>query len=169
MTFVKADKGTTNNKNDKCMTPPDVAEQLCDLLPVGALDSCLDGFMGDGAFYKHLPSLVVDWCEIDKGRDFFDYNKQVDWIISNPPYSIFDAVLDHSFEIANNVAYLVPLSKIFSSMGRIRKWQAYGNIKNIWILSASKCGFPFGFPAAFVWWKKGYTGETKIITLEQKE
>ena len=165
MTFVKADKGTTNNKNDKCMTPPDVAEQLCNLLPVGALDSCLDGFMGDGAFYKCLPGLVVDWCEIDKGRDFFEYNKQVDWIISNPPYSIFDAVLDHSFEIANNVAYLVPLSKIFSSMGRIRKWQAYGNIKAIWILSASKCGFPFGFPAAFVWWQKGYRGKTKITTL----
>ncbi len=167
MTFVKADKGTTNNKNDKCMTPPDVAEQLCNLLPVGALDSCLDGFMGDGAFYKCLPSLVVDWCEIDKGRDFFEYNKQVDWIISNPPYSIFDAVLDHSFEIANNVAYLVPLSKIFSSMSRIRKWQAYGNIKAIWVLSASRCGFPFGFPAAFVWWQKGYKGETKITTLDK--
>lgn len=169
MTFVKADKGTTNNKNDKCMTPPKIAEELCMLLPVDALDSCLDAFRGDGAFYRFLPSLVTDWCEIDDGRDFFDYNKHADWIISNPPYSIFDAVLYHSFKIANNVAYLVPLSKVFSSMGRIRKWQAYGNIKAIWILSASKCGFPFGFPAAFVWWKKGYTGETKIITLEQKD
>lgn len=166
MTFVKADKGTTNNKNDKCMTPPKIAEQLCMLLPVKMLDSCLDAFAGENAFYNSLPSLVIDWCEIDHGRDFFDYNKQVDWIISNPPYSILDAVLDHSFELSKNVAYLVPLSKVFSSMGRIRKWQAYGNIKKIWILSASRCGFPFGFPAAFVWWEKDYKGATEIIELK---
>ena len=167
MTFVKADKGTTNNKNDKCMTPHKIAERLCNLLPVGMLDSCLDPFCGDGAFIDSFTSLDNDWCEIDLGRDFFKYHRKVDWIISNPPYSIFDAVLDHSFEIADNVAYLVPLSKIFSSMGRIRKWQAYGNIKAIWILSASKCGFPFGFPAAFVWWQKGYKDETKITTLDK--
>lgn len=166
--FVKADKGTTNNKNDKCMTPRKVAEQLCYLLPVKMLDSCLDAFAGENAFYNSLPSLNIDWCEIDRGRDFFEYHKKVDWIISNPPYSILDAVLDHSFEIANNVAYLVPLSKVFSSMGRIRKWQAYGNIKKIWILSASRCGFPFGFPAAFVWWERGYNGATEIIELKDK-
>lgn len=167
MTFVKADKGTTNNKNDKCMTPVKIAKQLCDLLPVGASDNCLDGFAGQDAFYNSFSSTVKDWCEIDRGRDFFDYNKKVDWIISNPPYSILDAVLDHSFEIANNVVYLVPLSKIFSSMGRIRKWQAYGNIKKIWMLSASRCGFPFGFPAAFVWWEKDYDGATEIVELKE--
>lgn len=172
MTFVKADKGTTNNKNDKCMTPSKVARKLIQLLPLykDVYIKILDPFRGGGAFFYNFPEHSdMEWCEIDNGRDFFDYNKQVDWIISNPPYSIFDAVLDHSFEIANNVAYLVPLSKIFSSMGRIRKWQAYGNIKAIWILSASKCGFPFGFPAAFVWWQKGYKGETKITALEQKD
>lgn len=170
MTFVKADKGTTNNKNDKCMTPSKVARGLIQLLPLyeDAYIKILDPFRGNGAFFYNFPEHSdMEWCEIDNGRDFFDYNKQVDWIISNPPYSIFDAVLDHSFEIAKNVAYLVPLSKIFSSMGRIRKWQAYGNIKAIWILSASKCGFPFGFPAAFVWWEKGYKGETKITTLDK--
>lgn len=167
MTFVKADKGTTNNKNDKCMTPPDVAKALIALLPIKDTDWVLDPFRGKGAFFDNFPFNSRDWCEIDDDKDFFDYYDDLDWIISNPPYSIFDAVLDHSFEIANNVAYLVPLSKIFSSMGRIRKWQAYGNIKAIWILSASKCGFPFGFPAAFVWWQKDYKGETKITTLDK--
>lgn len=168
MTFVKADKGTTNNKNDKCMTPPDIAEMLIGLLPIKRGQTLLDPFKGKGAFYNHFPDgTIVSWCEIDEGSDFFACQAKFDWLISNPPYSIFDAVLDHSFEIANNVAYLVPLSKIFSSMGRIRKWQAYGNIKAIWILSASKCGFPFGFPAAFVWWQKGYKGETKITTLDK--
>lgn len=163
MTFVKADKGTTNNKNDKCMTPPHVAKALIGLLPITSGQTLLDPFKGTGAFYNNFPhGTIVSWCEIDEGSDFFKCQAKFDWIISNPPYSIFDAVLDHSFEIANNVAYLVPLSKIFSSMARIRKCQAYGNIKNIWILSASKCGFPFGFPAAFVWWQKDYTGNTHI-------
>ena len=165
MTFVKADKGTTNNKNDKCMTPHLLARKLIRLLPLydSAFIKILDPFRGTGAFFNNFPEYTDKrWCEIDNGRDFFDCTDKVDWIISNPPYSIFDAVLDHSFDIADNVVYLVPLSKIFSSMARIRKWQNYGNIKNIWILSASKCGFPFGFPAAFVWWQKDYTGDTHI-------
>lgn len=103
-----------------------------------------------------------DWCEIDKGRDFFDYKDKVDWIISNPPYSILDEVLEHSFEIADNIVYLVPLSKIFTSLGRIRKILNYGNIREIHILSSSKCGFPFGFPACAIWLQKGYYGDTKI-------
>ena len=165
--FVKADKGTKSNNNDKCMTPNHIAKQLIDLLPICNCDSILDPFLGEGAFYDNFPLNQKKWCEIDKGYDFFNEYNKWDWIISNPPYSIFDSVLDHSFEYANNVCYLVPLSKVFSSMGRIRKWQQYGNIKCIWILSASRCGFPFGFPAAFVWWKKGYKGDTQIITLAQ--
>lgn len=97
MTFVKADKGTRSRNNDKCMTPPHVAQQLIDLLPIELHARILDPFKGNGAFYDWLPT--KEWCEIDEGRDFFDYNKPVDWIVSNPPYSIFDAVLDHSFDI----------------------------------------------------------------------
>lgn len=51
-------------------------------------------------------------------------------------------------------------------MGRVRKIFGYGGIKEIHILSASKCGFPFGFPACAVWLKKGYKGETLIKELE---
>lgn len=161
--FVKADKGTTNNRNDKCFTPTDVAKHLIAMLPISKEDTLLDPFRGCGAFFDNFPDCKSkNWCEIDDGINFFDYQTKHDWIISNPPYSIFDAVLDHSFKLANNVVYLVPLSKIFSSMGRIRKWSAYGNIKKIVILSAGKCGFPFGFPAAFVWWEKGYRGKTEI-------
>ena len=162
MTFVKASKGKTSNNNDKVMTPFDIAKELTNLLPINPTDACLDPFMGTGAFYNNLP-INKDWCEIDKGLDFFNYTKKVDWIVRNPPYSILDSVLDHSFTLANNVVYLIPLSKAFSSMGRIRKWIKYGNIKKVWILSACRCGFPFGFPAAFVWWEKDYKGSTEII------
>ena len=64
-------------------------------------DIVLDPFLGDGAFYEQYPSYVKkDWCEIDNGRDFFEYNKEVDWIISNPPYSKLNEVFKHSVKIS---------------------------------------------------------------------
>ena len=152
---------TGNEKNDKCYTPFPIAKKIIDLFPL--YGKVLDPFKGGGAFYEQYPDFIdKDWCEIDDGRDFFDYTEKVDWIVSNPPYSILDEVLEHSFEIADNVVYLVPLSKIFTSLRRIRGILAYGNIKEIHILSAGKCGFPFGFPACAIWFQRGYGGLTLI-------
>lgn len=157
---------TGNNKNDKIYTPLNVAKEIIDIFqPTGKV---LDAFKGKGAFYNQYPANVEkDWCEIDDGRDFFDYNEKVDWIITNPPYSILDEVLEHSFEIAQNIVYLVPLSKIFTSLKRIRKILNFGNIKEIHIIGAGKCGFPFGFPACAIWFSKGYSGKTIIKELNE--
>lgn len=156
---------TGKNKNDLIYTPLNIAKQIIDLYqPSGII---LDAFMGNGAFYNQYPDNVdKDWCEINNGRDFFDYNNKVDWIITNPPYSIFDQVLEHSFKIADNIVYLVPFSKVFSSMGRIRKIFEFGGIVSIHILSASKCGFPFGFPCAAIYFKRNYKDKTLILELK---
>lgn len=152
---------TGNKTNDKISTPGNIAKHIIGLFPLSG--KVLDPFKGTGAFYDNLPETVSkDWCEIDDGRDFFDYTDSVDWIISNPPYSIFDEVLEHSFAISNNIVYLVPLSKLFTSMRRIRDIFNYGDIREIHIISASRCGFPFGFPACAVWFQKGYSGLTRI-------
>ena len=58
--------------------------------------------------------------------------------------------MTHSFEIADNICYLIPLSKLVSSYGRILELNKYGGVKYIYILPAGKCGFPFGFPACAV-------------------
>ena len=153
---------TGNDTNDKIYTPRLVAKQIIDTFPLNG--KVLDAFKGKGSFFDQYPENVEkDWCEIDEGRDFFDYNQKVDWIITNPPYSILDEVLEHSFEIAENIVYLVPISKIFTSLKRIRNILNFGNIKEIHIISASKCGFPFGFPACAIWFQKGFKGNTKII------
>ena len=143
-----------NNPNDKIYTPLKISKMIIDMFDIKG--TVLDGFMGDGSFYNQYPeSVSKDWCEIDKGIDFFKYKDKVDWIITNPPYSILDEVLEHSFEIANNIVYLVPLSKIVISK--------FGGVPLIYIISASKCKFPFGFPACAIYFKKKYNGETKII------
>lgn len=155
---------TSNKANDKILTPEPIARAIINLFPI--YGTVLDPFYGKGAFYDNFPETVKkEWCEIEMGKDFFDYTNKVNWIISNPPYSILDEVLDYSYEIANNIVYLISLSKLWTSMGRIRKVFNYGGIRKIYILSASRCGFPFGFLACAVWLQKGYKGETKIMEI----
>ena len=153
---------TTGRKpNDLVYTPEKIAQHIISSYPLHG--KVLDPCRGTGVFYNNFPeSVEKDWCEISEGRDFFNYNAHVDWIVSNPPYSILDDFLAHSFEIADNVVYLTPLSKIVSSMGRIRKIRDFGGCVSIEIMSASSCGFPFGFPACHAWFKRNYTGDTKI-------
>ena len=158
-------KITGNKPNDKIYTPEPIAKSIIDLYELNG--TVLDPFKGGGVFYDNYPTDVnKEWCEIDDDRDFFDYSHHVDWIVSNPPYSILDEVMEHSYNIADNIVYLVHLSKIFTSMGRIRKILSYGGIKSIHILSASKCGFPFGFPACAIHIQKDYKGETLFKELE---
>jgi hypothetical protein len=113
-------------------------------------------------FFDLLPE-GSDWCEITKGRDFYDYNEKVDWIVTNPPYSDFDKFLAHSFELADNVVFLVPVAKVFKSWGTMMQLKKYGGIVGVWFVPAGRCGFPFGFPAGAFHFKRGYTGDTKIM------
>lgn len=158
--------GKTDKPNDKVRTPLHIAKTIIDLYNIQG--KILDPFRGDGAFYDQYPKhLEKQYCEIDEGKNFFEFNEKVDWIISNPPYSIFDDVMEHSYKIADNIVYLLPLNKVFSSMGRIRKINRYGGIASMWIISASKCGFPFGFPACAFHFKRGYKGDIKILGIDE--
>ena len=159
MAFVKGKTG--NPTTDKVYTPDNIAKEI--IAKFDITGKVLDAFRGKGAFYDNYPADVIkDWCEIDNGKDFFAYNERVDWIITNPPYSIYDEVMEHSFEIADNIVYLVPLSKVVSSLGRIRKIKEFGGVPYIYITGASRCGFPFGFPVCAIHIKRGYEGNTKI-------
>lgn len=148
-------------KSDIVYTPESVAKEIIDWLqPKG---KCLDPCFGDGAFHKYLPK-GSDWCEVKKGRDFFDYDKKVDWIIGNPPYSIFEDWLDHSFEIAENVAYILPTNKVFQRQIIMRKINNWGGIKAVRVYgSGSMVGFPFGFSVGTFYFKKNYVGKCDLV------
>ncbi|HZW70803.1 MAG TPA: hypothetical protein VFF57_07990 [Hanamia sp.] len=145
---------------DIVYTPEDISKAIVNFLnPVG---KCLDPCRGDGSFYKYLPN--ADYCEIKEGLDFFDYSKKVDWIIGNPPYSIFKDFLEKSFELADNVSFLVPTNKVFQRqviMDMINKW---GGVRSIIVYgSGSLIGFPFGFSVGNFHFQKNYKGATEII------
>ena len=147
--------------NDKIYTLELLAKKIIKMFPLSG--KVLDPFKGGGAFYNNLPTHTEnDWCEIDDGKDFFKWETNVDWIISNPPYSIYDEIMTKSMEIAENIVYLIPYSKVVSSLKRLKQISKYGGIVSIYYLGASKCGFPFGFPAVIIHLKKDYKGQTLI-------
>ena len=153
----KPTKPNVTNKStasDDVQTPIKIAKSIVEhYRPKGSI---LEPCMGNGNIYNLLPE-QKDWCEIKDGRDFFNWNKCVDWIITNPPYSIYDLFLEHCFKIANNVVLLVPIAKAFKSMKVKRLVDAYGGLKEIWVIgNGNSCGFAFGFPVGCLYYKKNY-------------
>lgn len=63
----------------------------------------LDPFRGSGAYFNlfedYFPNSRYEWCEIEAGRDFFDYTGTPDVIVSNPPYSIIERVLEKCYDL----------------------------------------------------------------------
>lgn len=151
------------NKNDVVFTPDWLAEKICSLFPING--NVLEPCKGEGVFLKYLPK-NTEWCEIAEGRNFYDYQKKVDWIVTNPPYSDFNRFLKHSFELSDNVVLLVPIAKIFKSMGTIKEVFSYGGIESCYFLSGGQAGFPFGFPVGIFHFKRGSTEKTKFVPLD---
>lgn len=147
--------------SDLVYTPSRIAKSIIDFLRPSGI--CLDPCRGDGAFYEYLP-YGKEYCEISEGKDFFDYDKKVDWVIGNPPYSIFEDFLKHSFNLSDNVSFLVPTNKIFQRQLIMDLINNYGNIKSIIIYGSGQLiDFPFGFSVGNFHFKKNYDGDTKII------
>jgi hypothetical protein len=110
---------------------------------------------------------TAEYCELQEGRDFFAYTNKINWIVSNPPFSIYREWLEHSFTIADNCVYLVPLWKTFVSSKIIKMIAKYGGIREIYHCgSGSECGFDVGFAMAAIHYKKDYKGEITVTFRE---
>jgi len=169
-----ADANPELKPNDVIMTPRHIAKQMIDFYEIKDCERVLDPCAGDGAFFDQYPKEAIKYrMEISEGLDFFDWDvnrsPHIDWIITNPPYSIFPQFLEHCFKVADNVCLLIPLAKLVSSLKRINMVMDYGGIVSMRVIGASRCGFPFGFPAAAIHMKRGYTGETLIEMWEDSQ
>lgn len=145
-----------NNYSDVHYTRGDIAKLVVDhFSPTGRV---LEPFKGGGAFTDHLPDDTL-WCEKEEGFDFFDFKDSVDFIISNPPFSNLTEILSHAFSIADNVIFLLPVSKIYSSAPRLKLIRKYGGIKEQFYLGTGReCGFDIGFPFCAMHMQKDYKG-----------
>jgi hypothetical protein len=81
-------------KDDKYylhQTPPLLAQKLIATLPLIIGDVVLEPFKGEGSFYDAIPDYCVkEWTELTEGRDYRSFSGKCDWVITNPPFMIYD-------------------------------------------------------------------------------
>lgn len=145
------------NPRDVVYTPDDVARDVVAFFkPSGKI---LEPCAGDGAFLKYLPP-DTEWCEIEKGRDFFAEHRHFDWIVGNPPYSAMTAWMQHSFELAPDVVYILMVQALYYNLARQRMIADYGGIRTMMLLgTATGIGLSgCGFVMAAIHFQRGYRG-----------
>ena len=79
--------------NDVFITPLEIAKQQIQLHNINDNDLWLDPCRNnkEGSYFNNFPQNVrKDWCEILEGKDFFEYDENIDIICGNPPYSLMD-------------------------------------------------------------------------------
>lgn len=111
-------KKTSNNESsDECYTPNEAIYPLLEFLEKGyTYYDCTSG----------ISSQIVDYmnengydCESSNGLDFLteDIVKDIDIIITNPPYSKKDKFIKRCYELGKPFALLLPVSSI---QGQVR-------------------------------------------------
>ena len=118
------------NANDIIYTPKPVALTLIEMCDLKEGDKVLDPCYGGGVFYQNLPDYVSkEWCEIEKGKDFFEYNERVDCIIGNPPFSIWKKWLEHTIKLTDKFAYVMNSNNLTHMRLEMLKQKNYGITK----------------------------------------
>lgn len=158
---TKPNKSETATAADTVYTKESTAKWIVDYFnPCGSI---LEPAAGKDVFYNLFKTDEKYRCEISDGVDFLTFDKKVDWIITNPPYSIYDIFLEKSFELANDVVFFVPIAKAFKSNKIQQMVIKYGGLKEIvYMGGGSKHGFAFGFPVGCLHYQKGFKGDCKI-------
>ena len=146
-------------------TPDELAVDIVRRLPI--MGSVLEPCLGGGAFMRALEAQghTVQWCEISQGVDFTKFQGQVDWIVTNPPWSKFAMFLEKSLQVADNIVFLVTWNH-FTTKKRLRLIQQAGFwFREIRLIPtpSKECGWPqSGFQVCVVWLHRGFKGGTTI-------
>ena len=158
---------TNQPHQDVVYTPADLAKSIIEhFQPAGRI---LDPARGGGAFFDALPD-GTDWCELAEGRDFMDYDKAVDWIITNPPWSRLRQFYAKAFELpATNIVYLHNINGI-TTKARIRDIEAAGyGIREILCVDTPKSFPQTGFQLAAIHTQRGYRGPLYFTRLKNEQ
>ena len=154
--------------NDDIKTNPIFAKKVIDYFSpqFKKSDTFMEPCRGDGAFYDNLPELK-DWCEIDEGKDFLEYDCKCDWIITNFPWSgkILRPLVRKACNVSNNVVHLIRCHNVIGTVARHKDFLNEGHtIKEIIIVPwqdtfINKANE--GFALMVTHTKKNYKGDCK--------
>lgn len=153
--------------SDLVMTPISLTKVIVEhFKPKGKI---LEPCCGTGNFLKILPK-NTEWCEINKGKDFFEYNKKINWIISNPPWSKFKDFLIHSMQLADNIVFLITINHLWTK-ARLRAMKtANFGIKEIAMIPEKVKDFrQTGFRCAAIHLQRNYKGDIRLSEINLKE
>lgn len=80
---------------------------ICDVFPDKRDFVWFDPFKGKGVYLDNFPTEKKEWAEIEEGVDFFTFEKPVDVICSNPPYSCITQVLEKCVNLKPRIISLL--------------------------------------------------------------
>ena len=117
----------------------------------------------------HILSLFTQQAEAirKEGKDYFDFNKKVDWVFTNPPWNKVTPFLEHSLEIANDICFLIVLQQLWTKKRlRLIKENGFG-IKEICYFKEPD-NFPhLGIQIGMVHISRGYQGGIILTDLDK--
>ena len=105
---------TSNREDNELYTPFYAVDPIIKYLPKGKIIWCPFDEKWS-AFYVHLRELGyrVIRSSLSDGQDFFKYEpERWDLIVSNPPFSIKDKVLERLYSLQKPFAVLLPLNSL---------------------------------------------------------
>ena len=167
---IQGDNGD-REENDFYPTPERATQELLERIDLsGVVWECA---CGDGAISKLLPIDTISTDLIDRGYgepnvDFLKTHKKVDWIITNPPYSLATEFAKHAMTCADNVAFLCKI-QFLEGVKRHEFFKKYPP-KKVYVFSSRLKIYKNGIKTnnstmmCFAWfiWEKSFTGETTI-------
>ena len=100
-------------------TNPEMVRDLIRITPISETDVVLDAGSGSNKiWYNSLRTIVEKYeCEIEDGNDFLLWDKEVDWVVGNPPFHLSWAFTEHAIKVADKgIAWLVNNTGLNSQM-----------------------------------------------------
>lgn len=149
--------------NDVVMTPEYLAKKLVNYFkPKGkGLEPC----RGTGNIYKYLKN--ADWCEITENKDFYEYNKQVDYVFTNPPWSDIKNFLTKALSVSkSDVYFLCTINHLWTKSRQKLIRDAGFYVKEILCFETPKEFPQSGFQVGMIHLKKGKAKACKISFLD---
>ena len=152
---MKSQPNRDYNSNDLIMTPESLTQRVVEYFhPNGIV---LEPCRGTGSFWRYFPP-NSPWCEITEGKDFFDWKKPTDWIITNPPWSQMRRFLQHSLSLSSNIVFLMTINHLWTK-ARLRDMDAWEfGIKEIIMIDTPDNFPPLGFQIGIVHLEGGHKG-----------
>jgi hypothetical protein len=97
-------------------------------------DILMEPFYGNGNYYRalrdHFPGQKIGWAEIALGRNFFDFDRFVDVVITNPPYSCITQCLEKCIDIgARVISFLIGGQNIVPNRLQYMKERGYSLVQ----------------------------------------